>query len=101
MFKTIKSILTTVTVSAILCINLLNINVQAVKSDSINLPITSNNTYEKKKVKIINGEIDLYPDIILNKKDQERFDNCKKEINLKRANRFKNKPTPCLKMSDT
>jgi murein DD-endopeptidase MepM/ murein hydrolase activator NlpD len=55
----------------------------------------------KKKVKVVNNEIQVEVDVILNKKDQERYDKCKKDVAIKRVKRFKNKPTPCLKMINT
>jgi murein DD-endopeptidase MepM/ murein hydrolase activator NlpD len=55
----------------------------------------------KKKVKIINNEIQEEDGVILNKKDQERYDNCKKEVMNKRVKRYKNKPTPCFKLTNT
>ena len=62
---------------------------------------TKDTTKKKKKVKIVNNEIQEEDGIVLNKKDQERYDNCKKEVASKRAKRYKNKPTPCFKTVST
>ena len=58
---------------------------------------TKDTPKKKKKVKIVNNEIQEEDGIVLNKKDQERYDNCKKEVVAKRVKRYKNKPTPCFK----
>ena len=51
----------------------------------------------KKKIKIINGDIDTEPDTKMTKKESEDFQKCKNEEKLRRSKRNKNKPTACVK----
>jgi Peptidase family M23/Ricin-type beta-trefoil lectin domain len=57
----------------------------------------SQTTPKKQKIKIVDGEIDYESETKLDKKSQDRYDNCKKEVSKKRTKRNKNKPTPCVK----
>jgi murein DD-endopeptidase MepM/ murein hydrolase activator NlpD len=103
MLKKTKLIVLTLVFSLVIGINSLSINAQQnPKSSTPNklekpsLDLKTNNP--KKKIKISNGVVDTEPEIKLDQKEQERFDKCKKEVASKRAKRFKNKPTPCLKL---
>jgi murein DD-endopeptidase MepM/ murein hydrolase activator NlpD len=82
-------------------ISINNLTISSISSSSLISSSTKPETRVKKKIKIINNEIQEEDGIILNKKDQERYDKCKKEVASKRVKRFKNKPTPCLKMTNT
>ncbi len=68
-------------------------SISSIIASSSSISISKN----KRKVKVINNEVDPEPEIILNEKDQKRYEDCKKEVISKRAKRFKNKPTPCFK----
>lgn len=84
----------------ILCVSILSFgsfyNNYSTKSASADKANSSKNR-AKKQIRIVDGEIDIEPNIKLNKKQQERFQNCQQEVSKKRTRKYKNKPTPCVK----
>ena len=64
----------------------------------INSTISNSNTLKKSKPKIINGELDIEPDVKMTKNQKQTFDKCKIEEKSRRNKRNKNKPTSCIKV---
>ena len=57
----------------------------------------------KVKVKIVKKtdggkEIDNQPDVKMTKEQEKNFNECKKEVEKTRTPKYKNKPTPCVKI---
>ena len=112
-----KIILTVITVVSIIVSSLIiNPTLEAVKlpnTKAESSQVKSKNTTEssttssantkptkKSKAKIINGELDVEPDVVMTKEQKQEFNQCKKEEKSRRSKRNKNKPTTCFKIPE-